>query len=121
MEQWSAVLSEAERRVLAMHCFDHVVATCERCHRSFTLTQMGVDVLAPRRHHFCPLCRADLTHAVRLHILTCTAIAAALGEVSERTHQRVKDSQRLLGQSELLAAESQTRAQRVLRLENRSS
>ena len=121
MEEWSAALSDAERRVLAMYCFDHVVATCERCQRTFTPTQMGVDVFAPRRNHFCPLCRSDLTHAVRRHILGCTAIAAALDELSERGQQRIKESQRLRALSELLAAESHDRAERVLRRQNLSS
>jgi len=109
------MLSEDERRVLVMFCFNHQVATCRDCQRGFTLPATRVDVEGRRRYHHCPSCRADLTDSMRWHILTCKAISLALGDRVERSRHRIKESDLLNAASAVLAAESEQRAQRAWR------
>ena len=107
------MLSDAERRVLAVYCEGHPVARCEDCRRSYTFTELGVDVLG-RRYYFCPLCRLDFVDDLRVHILTCPSIAAALEERIERSQQLIKESGRLTLSSAVLLGESQALARRVV-------
>ena len=41
------MLSEDERRVLAMFCFNHQVAACQDCQRGFKLAETHVEVGGP--------------------------------------------------------------------------
>ena len=107
------MLSDAERRVLAIYCFDHPAATCEDCRRSYKFSELGIDIIG-RRYHFCPFCRLDMTDQLRLHVLGCKAIAVAVDERIERSRQLIKDSDRLTTASAILAAESHDLARRVL-------
>ena len=107
------MLSEVERRVLALHCFDHAVAACETCVRDYAFTDLGVDVLG-RRYYFCPSCRFDLIDQLRRHILGCLAITRALDERITRSLEAIKETQRLVTGSAILAAESRELAKRVL-------
>jgi len=109
----STVLTDAERRVLEGHCFDHVVATCQVCKRDYKFAELGVDIIG-RRYHFCPGCHFPLLSEVRWHILTCGVIAKALDERIERSLRVVKESDRLTTQSAILAAESQELSRRLL-------
>src|ERR1043166_3006803 len=109
------MLSEDERRVLAMVCFNHQVAACRDCQRGFKLAETHGQVGGGRRYHHCPPCRADLPASLRLHILTCKAISLALGERVERSRRPIKESALLRAASEVLAAESEARAQRAWR------
>ncbi len=109
------MLSADERRVLAMFCFNHQVAACRDCQRGFKLAETRVEVGGRRRYHHCPSCRADLTDSLGLHILTCKAISLALGERVERSRRTIKESALLRAASEVLAAESEERAQRAWR------
>ena len=59
---------------------------------AFRLNETGVDILSPQRHYYCPRCRGDLTNAIRLHILSCPAIAKALDEHIELSEHRIKES-----------------------------
>lgn len=107
------MLSDAERRVLAVHCFGHAVASCEDCHREYRFHEVGRDVLG-RRFHSCPSCKLDLTDQLRVHVLTCCAIADALEERVKRSEVLIKETDRLRTASAILAAESQALARRVL-------
>ena len=109
----STVLTDTERRVLEVHCFDHAVATCADCQRDYKLTELGIDVIG-RRYYFCPACHFPLLTELRLHILTCPTIAAALDERIDRSLRVVKESDRLTTQSAILAAESGELARHVL-------
>lgn len=113
------MLSEPERRVLVMQCFDHAVATCDTCRQDYKFSQLGVDVIG-RRYYFCPLCRLDLVDLLRTHLLGCTAIAATLQERTERSRQLIKTSHELVLSSAILAAESEHLAQHVLDTMRRS-
>ena len=107
------MLSEAERRVLAAHCHNHPVAKCSDCRRAYTFTELGVDIIG-RRYYFCPTCRLDFVDDLRVHILSCPSIAAALEERIERSHELIKESDRLRVSSEVLIAESQAIARRIV-------
>ena len=109
------MLSGDERYVLVTFCFNHQVATCRTCWRDLKLAETGGDTEERWRYHHCPSCRADLTDSIRLHVLTCKAISLALGERVDQARIRIKQSQALNAASELLAAESEERAQRVWR------
>ena len=110
------MLSDAERRVLTAHCYDHFVATCEDCRRDYQFTALGFDVLG-RRYYFCPSCRVDLVDALRLHILHCQAIRAVLQERARRNGQLTRQSSGIRIASAVLAAESHAVAERVLEFE----
>src|SRR5262249_12009609 len=113
------MLSPAEHRVLATHCFDHAVPTWEDCRRDYKFAALGVDI-AWRRYYVCPSCRLDLVDDLRLHILGCRAIAAALEERIERSQLLMKESNRLATASELLSAESRALVKRVLETKRES-
>jgi len=105
------MLSDAERRVLTVHCVDHFVATCEDCRRDYQFAALGFDVLG-RRYYFCPTCRVDLVDELRLHILHCRGIEAVLKERVQRSRQVIKQSNR----PAILAEESHAVAERVLEI-----
>src|SRR5262249_43423727 len=107
------MLSNAEVRVLAVHCSSHAVARCDDCRRDYKFVELGVDVIG-RRYYFCPVCRLDFVDDLRLHILGCPVTAAALKRRIERSHQLLKESGGLVLSAAVLAAESQALAQRVL-------
>ena len=109
------MLSGDERYVLVTFCFNHQVATCRTCQRDLKLAETGGDTEERWRYHHCPSCRADLTDSLGLHILTCKAISLALGERVERSRRTIKESALLRAASEVLAAESEERAQRAWR------
>jgi len=106
------MLSDAERRVLTIYCWTHAVAKCDDCRREYKFFELGVEI-HERRYYFCPLCRLDFVDDLRLHVLGCRAIAAALHERIERSRQLMKTSESLVLSSAVLAAESQAIAKRV--------
>ena len=107
------MITKDERVVLNWHCLDHVVARCPQCHEDLTGAQIGAYFIAPETD-FCPACRADLTDALRLHILGCDAIMATLRERAEESRKLRKRSEELKTRSEVLAAESDALVARVL-------
>jgi len=113
------MLSDPERRVLGVHCVDHPVAVCDTCRVGYKLNDLGVDIIG-RRYYFCPSCRLNLLDRIRLHILSCPAISAALDERIARSARAIKESDRLRTQSAILAAESHEVACLVLDTKRRS-
>jgi ribosomal protein L37AE/L43A len=107
------MLSDPERRVLAIYCHDHAVATCQDCRRDFKFMEVGVDVVG-RRYYFCPSCRLDLVDDLRVHILNCRSIAASIEERVERSRLVIKETNGTKTSSAILASDSQERARRVL-------
>ena len=107
------MITNDERAIFTLYCRDHVVARCPQCHEDLAGSQVGADLIAAR-YDFCPSCRADLTDALRLHILACEAIRATLrGRVNASRDQidasraLRKRSEELKTRSEILAAESE--------------
>lgn len=114
------MVTKDERAVLNLHCQNHNVARCAHCHEDLTGSQLGADLIAAR-YDFCPSCRADLTDALRLHILGCDAISATLLNRAEAGREQIETSRRLRKaseelktRSEILAAESEALIVRVL-------
>jgi hypothetical protein len=75
-----------ERRMLLTTCSDHAVAVCLQCSEAVTFERVGADLLMGRRD-FCPVCRADLTAALRQHLAECTLIWVQEREVRERARE----------------------------------
>jgi hypothetical protein len=111
----AAMLSDAERRVLTVHCVDHFVATCEDCRRDYQFTALGFAVLG-KRYYSCPSCRVDLVDELRLHILHCRGIEAVLKERVHQSRQLIKQNSRLRVVSTILAAESHAVGERLLEI-----
>ena len=107
------MLSDAEIRVLATHCVNHAVARCDDCQRDYKFAELGIEIIG-RRYYLCPLCRLDFVDDLRLHILGCRSVAAALEEREERSQLRIKESRSLVASSAVLAADSQALAERIL-------
>jgi len=74
----SAMLTPGERALLFRACWDHPVATCNRCGGSFRKGELAAELFA-RLSDLCPSCRVDLTDSIRAHLISCAA-AAALAE-----------------------------------------
>src|SRR5213596_1742768 len=94
--------------------------TCAKCRvhvRRARLRHPG------RALFFLPACRLDLVDQLREHILTCPAVLGALGKRLERGVRLIKTRDELRTASEILAAESQARSQRIrdLKVDRRSS
>src|SRR5262245_23338425 len=106
-------LSESERSRLIRVCWDHEVAVCGLCDRTYRLREMGADLVRDQ-YSVCPFCRVDLTSSIRQHIAHCAAVQhrdpqwqAATREVLARAHEMRKLSQQLRAASELARVESE--------------
>lgn len=106
-------LSGAERRVLSLLCSHHPVGRCHACQRSFKFDEFGEDLTG--HGDFCPVCRGDVADSVRLHILCCPEIAAALQEEVDRSKMNIKQSEQMKTESTMLCLESHARIAAVLR------
>jgi hypothetical protein len=83
------MLMPDERRMLLTTCSDHAVAACPQCSEAVTFERVGADLLMGRRD-FCPVCRADLTAALRQHLAECTLIRVQEREIRERPREDVR-------------------------------
>src|SRR5262245_12813277 len=70
-------VSPEERALLFRHCFDHAVAECATCAKTYRQSELGSD-LVNNRVHLCPDCRADLTESVRAHLYSCATLPEEL-------------------------------------------
>src|SRR5262249_951741 len=63
-------LTSAERQLIYVYCFDHVVAECLACNGTYRSQQLGADAItgAP---NMCPRCGQDLTDSIRAHLYGC--------------------------------------------------
>jgi len=66
-------LNYEERALLFKFCWDHDVAACVTCGRSYRQHKLAAD-LSDRRIHLCPRCRTDLTASMRYHLYTCVSV-----------------------------------------------
>src|SRR5262249_23948927 len=115
-------LSDNERSRLIRVCWDHEVAVCGVCARSYRVNEMGADLFRDQ-DSVCPFCRVDLTSSVRQHIAHCATVQhadpqwqATTRELLARAHDMRKLSQQLRDASELARVESealQVRAREV--------
>jgi len=68
------MLTPGERALIFRACWNHPVATCEQCGRTFKLQDLAAD-LRRRLSHLCPLCHIDLSHTAREHLISCGTVA----------------------------------------------
>ena len=68
-------LNYEERALLCKFCWDHDVAACVTCGRSYRQHKLAADLSGPRVH-LCPRCRTDLTASMRSHLYTCAFVPA---------------------------------------------
>ena len=85
------MLTPDERMLLVTYCHDHPVAVCPRCSDALTFERIGADVIMGRRD-FCPMCRADLTTALRQHLAECTLMGIQARELRERGHEMKQEA-----------------------------
>jgi hypothetical protein len=83
-----SMLIPDERRMLLTTCSDHAVAVCLQCSEAVTFERIGADLMG--RRDFCPVCRADLTAALRQHLAECTLIRVQEREIRERAREDVR-------------------------------
>jgi hypothetical protein len=86
------VLSLEERVVLFRFCSAHTVAECERCAKSYRMTELAADPISGVEN-MCPQCRADLIGSVRAHFYNCAILPAA---VLQRAREAREVAQRLV-------------------------
>lgn len=84
------MLRQEERGLLLAHCRDHPVAACPQCSERVTFERIGADVIMGRRD-FCPICRADLTSAIRQHLAECTLMRVQEREARGRLQQTLQE------------------------------
>jgi len=86
-------LSPEEHVLLYVYCWDHAVAECAACVRSFRQEELGP---LGSLTYGCLNCRADLTASIRAHLAACAMLP-------EELRRRVKDArevtQRLIKRS----------------------
>jgi hypothetical protein len=82
-------VSHAERALLFRYCWNHEVARCPACAKSFRREELAADLLE-HRSNLCPRCRADLTESVRGHLYSCAMLPAEV-------RQRARDARDAAG------------------------
>ena len=91
-------LSPEESVFLYVYCWDHYVAECAACARSFRQPELIAEPFSAGTY-FCLHCRRDLTESVRAHVLACSIIPE---ELRQRVRGKREAAQRLLKQSRQL-------------------
>jgi hypothetical protein len=79
-----------ERMLLMTYCHDHPVAVCAQCSEAVPFQRIGADIIMGRRD-FCPVCRADLTTALRQHLAECTLMQVQAREILDRARETRQD------------------------------
>jgi hypothetical protein len=106
-------LTSHESSRLIRRCWDHPVAVCGGCRSEYRITEMGADLISGQ-HYLCPVCRMDLTWAMRHHIAVCPTIRqrdpqwqAAVRAALAHTRELRKRSQHLTNTAGLTRIESE--------------
>src|SRR5262245_15349201 len=91
-------LSAEEHVLLYVFCWNHAVAECASCARSFRQKELGADPFDSRTNG-CLHCGADLTESIRAHLTACAILPEPLRqkvkEASEITQRLIKQSYQL--------------------------
>ena len=98
-------LTSAERQLIYVYCFDHVVEECLACNATCCWQQLGVDAIAGRTN-MCPRCPRDLTDSIRAHLygnaIAPPEVRRRVREVREAARRLVKESQQLRDTSDVI-------------------
>ena len=96
-------LSFEESALLYTYCWNHAVADCVACARSYRRAELGADLTR------CPRCRADLTDCLRAHLYDCAMLPANLRhrarETRELSRMLLKHSHQLRDAADVLLRE----------------
>src|SRR5258705_9994192 len=68
------MLTLRERALIFRACWDHPVASCARCRRSFRSVELAGHISRALSTLF-PTCRLDLTDSMREHLIACVVAA----------------------------------------------
>jgi hypothetical protein len=85
------MLMPDERALFLTYCNDHPVAVCHQCCEPLTFERIGADLIRGKSD-FCPMCRADLTDALREHLAECTFLRVQARETRARTQEVGQDA-----------------------------
>lgn len=98
-----SALSFEECALLYTYCWDHAVADCVGCARSYRRSELEADLTR------CPDCRADLTDRLRAHLYDCAMLPANLRrrarETRELSRMLVKHNHQLRDAADVLLRE----------------
>src|SRR5215510_10094662 len=101
-------LSPEERILLYVYCWDHAVAECATCARSFRQEELGSDPFSSSSYG-CLHCRADLTASIRTHLTACAMLPQQLRRrvkaAREVTQRLIKRSYQLSERADVLMRE----------------
>ena len=79
-------LSSEEHVLLYVYCWDHRVALCEACSRSFRQRELGSDPFGSPTYG-CLQCGADLTESIRAHLAACALLPEPLRRRVKEAHE----------------------------------
>ena len=98
-------LGPEEEVLLFVYCWDHAVAECAACTRSFRQAELGSDPFGSRTYE-CLHCGADLTVSIRAHLTTCAMLPEQLRQrvkaAREVTQRLIKRSYQLSERADVL-------------------
>jgi len=120
-------LTPEERLLIATYCWEHAVAGCPTCERSYRLPE-PVSVIVDGNTHYCPFCHRDLIDNVRAHLYACTMLPARVrqgaqalreaalrlvkwsGQLSDRADVLMRHTEEAIQSLRIAVRESQRRA-----------
>ncbi len=115
-------LSAEERVFLYVYCWDHGIADCTVCARSFRQQELILEPFTVGTY-FCVQCRRDLTESVRAHLLSCSTVPEQLRrrvrEAREIHQELLKRGRLLLDRAEVLMRELEAARAELDRLRQR--
>src|SRR6266568_4990936 len=80
------MLTLRERALIFRACWEHPVAGCARCRRSFRSVELAGHI-SRALSTLCPTCRLDLTDSMREHLIACV-VAAGLDAQNVRAEAK---------------------------------
>jgi hypothetical protein len=82
--------------VVFRYCWDHWVAECGQCVKSYRMTELASDLVSGKEL-LCPHCRADLIWSVRGHLQRCAMLPAAVRQRAREAREAAQRLSRALG------------------------
>jgi hypothetical protein len=103
-------LTGEERVALFQYCWDHAVAECAPCSRTFRQEELLASLFGDSMDR-CPKCRMDMTDAIRAHLYSCAMLPATVRrraqETREAAQRLVKQSNQLYDRADVLMREAE--------------
>src|SRR5207247_171660 len=86
LRSYFSMLTLRERALIFRACWEHPVASCARCRRSFRSVELAGHI-SRALSTLCPTCRLDLTDSMREHLIACV-VAAGLDAQNVRAEAK---------------------------------